>query len=274
MNTPHTPWICYGTAWKRDNTARLVEMALDCGFTGIDTANQPKHYNEPQVGQALKKLWEAGASRDKVFVQTKFTPVDGQDQRIPYDPKADIAEQVRQSFQKSLEHLHVDYLDSYLLHGPYHHPGLGDEDWQVWSTLESLHKSGQAKRIGVSNVNVGQLELLLAEAEVKPMVVQNRCFARTGWDWAVRELCKRENIIYQGFSLLTANPGAVGHPVTEAIAERMEVSAEQVIFAFARQVGMMPLTGTTDAIHMRQDLDALEIKLTPDEVSQIERVER
>ena len=75
MTTPqHIPWIAYGTAWKKDHTTRVVQMALDCGFTAIDTANQPKHYQEPLVGQALKKLWEEGAPRDKFFIQTKFTP--------------------------------------------------------------------------------------------------------------------------------------------------------------------------------------------------------
>ena len=269
-----TPWIIYGTAWKRDTTTRMVEMALDKGFVGIDTANQAKHYSEPLVGVALKKLLASGAPREKFFIQTKFTQVDGQDHRLPYDPKADINTQVLQSFKSSLEHLGVSYLDSYLLHGPYHNPGLGDEDWQVWSTLESLYQEKKVKRIGISNVNAGQLAVLIADAEVKPMVVQNRCFARTGWDWAVRQLCREHNIMYQGFSLLTANPGAVGHPFTESIAERLEVTAEQVIFAFAREIGMTPLTGTTNADHMQQDLDALSINLSAEEVSQLEQVER
>lgn len=269
-----TPWILYGTAWKRDTTTRLVEMALTEGFVGIDTANQPKHYSEALVGEALKKMLASGAPREKFFIQTKFTPVGGQDQRIPYDANADIGVQVMQSFKSSLEHLGVSYLDSYLLHGPYHHPGLGDEDWQVWSALESLYQEKKVKRIGISNVNAGQLTLLIANAEVKPMVVQNRCFARTGWDWAVREICREHDILYQGFSLLTANPGAVGHPYTESLADRLQVTPEQVIFAFAREVGMIPLTGTTNLEHMRQDLEAREISLSAEEVARLEQVER
>jgi len=42
--------LMYGTAWKKEKTAELVSLALKCGFRGIDTACQPKHYNEPGVG--------------------------------------------------------------------------------------------------------------------------------------------------------------------------------------------------------------------------------
>ena len=56
--------------------------------------------------------------REDLFLQTKFTYAGGQDHRLPYDPRADPATQVRQSFASSLEHLGTIYLDSYLLHGP------------------------------------------------------------------------------------------------------------------------------------------------------------
>jgi diketogulonate reductase-like aldo/keto reductase len=109
------PKIIYGTAWKKDATTRLVHEAVQIGFRAIDTANQPKHYQEALVGEALLALSSEGISRDQLFLQTKFTPADGQDRGIPYDPRADLASQVRQSFASSLRHLHVEYLDSYLL---------------------------------------------------------------------------------------------------------------------------------------------------------------
>jgi diketogulonate reductase-like aldo/keto reductase len=271
MNTKQ-PWFIYGTAWKKERTAGLVEAAVKAGFTAIDTANQAKHYSESLVGEALLKLSAEGVTRGSLFLQTKFTPVDGQDSRLPYDPAADIRVQVEQSLESSLLHLHTDYLDSYLLHGPYNHPGLGVEDWECWGAMEEIYRAGVAKRIGISNVNAGQLELLVKESNVKPMVVQNRCYASRGWDKDVRTLCREYGILYEGFSLLTANPEVLGHPQVRKIAARLGATPEQVIFRFAMQVQMIPLTGTTDHAHMSEDLKVAQMELTAEEVSLIETI--
>jgi diketogulonate reductase-like aldo/keto reductase len=266
------PAIVYGTAWKKEATAELVRTAISAGFRAIDTANQPKHYQEPLVGQALEALAAEGISRDEIFLQTKFTPVDGHDNRIPYDSSSDLKTQVRQSFESSLQHLKTDRVDSYLLHGPYNYPGLGQSDWEVWAALEEIYRSGRAAMIGISNVNSRQLADLVDRAEIRPMVVQNRCFANRGWDRAVRDICRKHNIVYQGFSLLTANPAVLQHPPIREIATRLQVETTAVIFRFAMQVGMMPLTGTTDLQHMKHDLAAGQIELTDEEIALIESV--
>ncbi len=266
------PTFMYGTAWKKEATVQLVKNAISSGFFAIDTANQPKHYEEPLVGEALADLARQGIGRDKFFLQTKFTPVNGQDHRIPYDPSADLAKQVEQSFQSSLKNLHTDYVDSYLLHGPYSYPGLGDEDWEVWHAIEKIYKEGKAKFIGVSNVNPIQLQLLTEKAEIKPMIVQNRCYAIQGWDRSVREFCKSNGVIYEGFSLLTANVPVLHDPQVEAIAKRLELTTPQVVFLFASQIGMTPLTGTTNEQHMKEDLKALQYQLTSDELAAIDTI--
>lgn len=266
------PSFIYGTAWKKDATADLVRAAVRAGFKAIDTANQPKHYQEPLVGAALAALEADGIPRDGLFVQTKFTPLDGHDHRIPYDPRMDLTGQVRQSFESSLSHLQTSHVDSYLLHGPYSFPDLGDEDWTVWSALEDIHRSGRARLIGISNVNAGQLAALVEHAAVKPMVVQNRCFANRGWDRDVRRICRAHGLMYQAFSLLTANPAVVRHPRVLSIARRLDVDAAQVIFRFAIQAGMTPLTGTTSERHMREDLGVDQIQLTREEVDAIESI--
>src|SRR5262245_5288254 len=108
------PRFLYGTAWKEEQTQRLVELALRQGFRGIDTANKRRHYHEAAVGQAVAADIAAGlVRRDDLFLQTKFTFRDGQDHRLPYDPKAPIPVQVEQSFASSLEHLGVEPIDSY-----------------------------------------------------------------------------------------------------------------------------------------------------------------
>ncbi|MFI4955302.1 MAG: aldo/keto reductase family protein [Gammaproteobacteria bacterium] len=265
MNT--VPTFIYGTAWKKEATTNLIKKAVSLGFSAIDTANQPKHYSEAAVGTALLDLQQENIRREHLFLQTKFTPANGQDERIPYDPTLDYATQVQTSFQSSLEHLYTDYVDSYLLHGPYSWPGLGDADWEVWKAIEQIYTLGKARMIGVSNVNIQQLELLCRDAKVKPMVVQNRCFAKHHWDKEVREFCKAHSIIYQGFSLLTANPVVVHSAEVESIAYRLGKTAEQVIFRFCLQIGIVPLTGTSSEAHMQLDLAIKDFELTTHEVA-------
>src|SRR5262245_46327421 len=234
----NTPTFIYGTAWKKDATTELVKTAVRAGFKAIDTANQPKHYSEKLVGDALAQLAAEGASRDSLFLQTKFTPLDGHDQRVPYDPRVDLRSQVRQSFESSLVNLKTERIDSYLLHGPYNFPSLGEEDFEVWSALEEIHQSGRVGMIGISNVNPWQLAALVQQVKVKPAVVQNRCYANRGWDREVRKICAANGIMYEGFSLLTANPGVLQHPAVVSIAKRFKVGTPQIVFRFAMQAGM------------------------------------
>ena len=261
------PSYLYGTAWKEDDTERCVVDALAAGFRGIDTANQRKHYYEEGVGKGIAR---SGVARDQLYLQTKFTFRDGQDHRLPYDERAPIATQVAQSFDSSLAHFATDYLDSFVLHGPSVREGLTREDVQAWRAMEALAGEGRTRFIGVSNCNVGQVQALLDLAKVRPAFVQNRCYARTGWDREVRRLCARHGIVYQGFSLLTANRPVLAHPAVLDIAARHKRHVTQVIFRFALDVGMLPLTGTTSAEHMRGDLSIGDFRLDRTEIVTIE----
>lgn len=266
------PSFMYGTAWKKEATAQLVQLAVRSGFKAIDTANQLVHYQEALVGEALQVLEKQGITRDTLFLQTKFTPLNGQDHRTPYDASADLTTQVRQSFDSSLAHLHTDYVDSYVLHGPYGRRGLGNADREVWTAMEALYQSGKTKMIGISNVTAEQVAQLCAEATVKPMVVQNRCYAALGWDKEVREICRTHGIIYQGFSLLTANREVLADPEVRAIAKRLGTGSAQVIFRFAMHIGMLPLTGTTNPQHMKEDLQAEQLTLSTEDIQRIETI--
>jgi diketogulonate reductase-like aldo/keto reductase len=266
------PSFMYGTAWKKEATTQLVQLAVVSGFRAIDTANQPIHYQEALVGEALQALEKKGIKRDTLFLQTKFTPLGGQGGRAPYDASADLTTQVRQSFDSSLGHLHTEYVDSYVLHGPYSRWGLGESDWEVWAAMEGLYQSGKTKMIGISNVMPVQLIELCEQANVKPMVVQNRCYAALGWDKEVREICRMHGIIYQGFSLLTANMEVLADPEIRTIAKRLGATPAQVVFRFAMQIGMLPLTGTTSEQHMKEDLQAEQLALSTEEIQRIEKI--
>ena len=266
-----TPDFLYGTAWKEDRTAALTELALRMGFRGIDTANQRRHYFEAAVGEGLAAAYRAGVvTRADLFLQTKFTYRDGQDHRLPYDPGADLATQVGQSLASSLEHLGTDHVDSYVLHGPADGHGWSEDDREVWTAMVRERDAGRTRVLGVSNVSLRHLRQLVAEGAEPPAFVQNRCFARQGWDREVRALCRDLGVVYQGFSLLTANPGVLRHPLVVGIAARSGAMPPQVVFRFAQAVGMLPLTGTSDPTHMTQDLASRSLALSDEEVRAIE----
>jgi diketogulonate reductase-like aldo/keto reductase len=271
-NQVSVPSIMYGTAWKKDATARLTKQAIDAGFRAIDTANQLKHYDESLVGQAVQDACKNGLSRESLFLQTKFTSIDGQDHRLPYNPKAALSAQVRESMESSLQHFGTEYMDSFVLHGPFTRGSLTPSDWEVWGAIEDLYQAGKARMIGVSNFTAQQLEQLCSSATVKPMVVQNRCYAVMGWDSHVRQICRDNSIVYQGFSLLTANARELGAPAVHAIAKRLGATVAQVVFKFSMQIGMLPLTGTTSEKHMKEDLQSQDFQLTDGDVEVIETI--
>jgi len=267
------PKLLYGTAWKEERTLGLTTLALEAGFHGIDTANQRKHYFEAAVGEAVQAHIATGrVTRAGLFLQSKFTFKDGQDERLPYDPAAAIAEQVRQSFESSLEHFGTNYLDSFVLHGPSSRGRLTPADIEAWRAIEALASEGRARFIGVSNFTLEQLRELLQLATVPPRFLQNRCYAKKGWDRALRLLCREHGVVYQGFSLLTANREELKQAAVQQLSKRTGRSTAELVFRFAVQVGMLPLTGTSSAEHMRLDLAALDFELDPNDVEMLERV--
>lgn len=266
------PRFLYGTAWKEGRTRELTALALRQGFRGVDTANQRRHYDEAAVGEAVQAAIADGqARREELFLQTKFTFMCGQDHRLPYDPHAPVAKQVEQSFASSLAHLGVECLDSYLLHGPSGWEGLTDDDWAAWRAMETIHDSGRTRLLGVSNVSPEQLVLLCRQARVRPSFVQNRCYAARGWDYQVRRRCAEYGAVYQGFSLLTANQEVLAGPALAAIAVRHGRTPAEIVFRFALQIGMIPLTGSANAAHLQADLSVFDFQLSGEEVAAIEQ---
>ena len=260
-----SPRILYGTAWKKDDTESLVRKAIQHGFRGIDTACQPKHYHEPGVGAAISTLLEGTVSnirlaRKDLYLQTKFTSLSGQDPtRIPYDPKAPLAEQVRQSFAVSLRNLGTDYLDCLILHSPL---PSARQTLEVWQTLESLVDARGVRQLGISNCyQIEQLESLYDAARCKPAVVQNRFYAETGYDGEIRAFCRQHGIIYQSFWTLTANPRVLAHRAVRELAAKHGRTPAQILFRYLTQNDIVPLTGTRSETHMGEDLAIFEFDL-------------
>lgn len=246
------PPILYGTAWKKADTARLVSRALAAGFCGIDTACQPKHYHEPGVGQGIAAASRA-ADSPPLYVQTKFTPLSGQDPAsVPYAPNAPIEAQVVASFSVSCANLAPARPDALILHSPL---PTADDTLRAWRAMEQLHRQGEVRLLGISNCyDLTLLQHLEAQADIKPSIVQNRFYAKSGYDVALRAWCDTRGIIYESFWTLTANTHALGALALGRIASRHGCEPAQVLLRHVTQLGIVPLTGTSDDEHMRDDL--------------------
>ncbi|HUX72413.1 MAG TPA: aldo/keto reductase [Steroidobacteraceae bacterium] len=265
------PRILYGTAWKKTDTERLVALSIGHGFRGIDTACQPKHYDEPGVGAALAACYARGLTRADLYLQTKFTPVSGQDAgRMPYDPQAPLADQVAQSFAASLRNLRTDHLDCLLLHSPLPTPA---ETLQVWRAFERIADAGGIRQAGISNCYaLAELQELYRAASIKPAVLQNRFYADTGYDRDLRAFCRQQGIVYQSFWTLTANPQLLAHAAITALASAHRRTPAQILFRYLTQAGIVPLTGTRSAAHMREDLGIFDFELSAADCGAIDRL--
>jgi len=262
------PRIIYGTAWKKDRTADLVVRAIQTGFRGIDTACQPKHYNEPLVGTALQRLKDHGIEREALFLQTKFTPLSGQDPRqVPYDKNSPVELQVAQSFEASQKNLQTEYIDSLILHSPMATHTLS---MKVWNAMEKIHKTGGARQLGISNCyNTDVIRSLHADANVKPAVVQNRFYQETGYDADLRHWCSNHGVIYQSFWTLTANPHVLTSITVRTIARKYKKTEAQIFFRYLSHSGIVPLTGTTSEQHMREDLSIFDFELSSEDIKNV-----
>lgn len=261
--------IIYGTAWKKAATEKLVSLAIQNGFRGIDTACQPKHYDEAGVGAGVAASLRQGLTRADLYLQTKFTSVSGQDpSRIPYAASAPLADQIGQSVAASLKNLQTNYLDCLLLHSPM--PTLA-QTLSAWRIFESFIDSKTIRQLGVSNCySRAHLERLYESARIKPAVIQNRFYAETNYDRDVRAFCDKNKIIYQSFWTLSANPHLLAHKTMTALASTHNRTAPQILFRYLTQIGIVPLTGTKSEAHMREDLAIFEFELSDEERGSID----
>lgn len=269
---PALPKLIYGTAWKKERTAALVKQAIELGFRGIDTACQPKHYNEQGVGEGLvAACLNQGIDRQAIYLQSKFTPLNGQDPlQVPYDPHVKLEEQVAQSFMVSLKNLQTSYLDCLILHSPLANQ---QQTTDVWLAMEKIFNHGGVKRLGLSNCyDMQTLEDLYRTVEIKPAVIQNRFYRDSGFDRNIREFCRQQRITYQSFWTLTANPSLLADPQIKNLSLKYQRTPAQVLFRYLTQIDIVPLTGTTSTAHMLEDLAIFSFQLSSDECAGIDNL--
>ncbi|RGP80355.1 hypothetical protein FLONG3_1504 [Fusarium longipes] len=254
------PKLVYGTAWKKERSADLVYTAIKHGFRGVDTAGQPKHYNEKGVGQGVQRAIKDGIiKREGLFLQTKFSPPGNQAENAPYDFDAPVVDQVHQSIQSSLNYFTIEgeepYFDSVLLHSPLR---TLEDTIAAWKTLETYvpHK---IRNLGISNTTLPILKALDDAAIVKPSVVQNRFYPDTRFEVELRAYCRQREIAFQSFWTLSANPRLAASKPVKAIAEKAQVAPVAAYYALIVGLdGVTVLDGTTTESHMKDDLEGIE----------------
>ncbi|GFG09473.1 NAD(P)H-dependent D-xylose reductase [Aspergillus udagawae] len=261
----HLPLFLYGTAWKKDRTADLVYQALSAGFRAVDTAAQPKHYQEDLVGEGIRRAIQDGLlRREELYIQTKFTSVQGQDpNKMPYNPKTPVTEQFHASVKSSLHNLRPSegsssaedaYIDTFVLHSPL---STMAETMEAWLTLES-YVPHRIRNLGISNCTLPILKEIYARATVKPAVVQNRFYPDTRFDVPVRAFCRTHDIIYQSFWTLTANPELIRSDAVQSLATQAEISPAAALYCLVLSLGNTTvLNGTTNRTRMDADLAAV-----------------
>ena len=256
------PAMIYGTAWKKERTRDLVRQAVLAGFRGVDTAAQPKHYREDLVAQGVADAMKAsGIARNQLYVQTKYTSIMGQDPKnMPYDPHSSITEQVQRSIESSLRNFSVistskdeSYLDCLVMHSPF--PSR-DRTQEAWRAMES-YVPHTIRTLGISNIyELPELERLYDYASIKPSVVQNRFYKDTSYDAGIRAFCEANDIVYQSFWTLTANPDLLQSQPVLDLAQELTVTRPVALYGLVLGLGhnMSILDGTTNPRTMKEDL--------------------
>src|SRR5690625_1195848 len=229
--------------WMIDNedVVQVVKDALDLGYRHIDTAQS--YLNEEGVGRAIR---ESGIPRKEIFVTTKLEgDIKNYDKAVT-------------EIDKSLERLDMDYVDLMLIHSPQPWAHFREEDnhffegnLEAWRALEEAYEAGKIKAIGVSNFQQIDLENLIENGKVKPMV--NQVLAHiTNVPTDVIEYSQSQDIVVGAYSPI-AHGAILDHPTIKEIAEKYEVSSAQLSLRYVLQLDMVALPKSTNKDHMRDN---------------------
>lgn len=198
-------------------------------------------------------------------MQTKYSPVSAQDVAdMPYDPSATVTEQVHASIQSSLYNLRpkgnpssVDeaYIDTVIIHSPL---STSSQTLEAWQALES-YVPHRIRNLGISNCTLPSLQELCTSSQttVKPSVVQNRFYEDTAFDVSLRTFCRENQIIYQSFWTLTANPKLVRSEPVQQLARHVRVTPAAAFYTLVMGLkDVTVLNGTKNESRMKEDLAA------------------
>lgn len=234
-----------------DETNTAVRAALDCGYRLIDTAAM--YQNEAAVGEAVRT---SGIPRDEIFITSKlWNSNHGYDQALA-------------AFDTTLARLGLDYLDLYLIHWPLVTDSRIEETWRAF---ETLYATGRVKAIGVSNFFTHHLDQLRASATIPPAVLQIELHP-TFTQNELRNYARRHNIQIESWFPLGGRANGqrlLDLPKLASIAAKYGRTTAQIVLRWHTQLGAVPLPGSSNPDHIRENADIFDITLTDDEIATI-----
>lgn len=246
------PWFGLGV-FKVEEGPELenaVAVAIKHGYRSLDTA--AIYGNEAGVGRGIREgLKQTGIAREQLFVTSKVWNAD-----LGY-------ESTLAAYETSLSKLDLKYLDLYLIHWP-----VQGKFKEAWKALETLYKEGRVKAIGVSNFQIYQLEELMKDAEIKPMVNQVEYHPRLTQK-KLQTYCIEQGIQLEAWSPLMQGQ-LLEHPVLQEIADKYRKSAAQVILRWDLQNGVVTIPKSTKERRIIENADVFDFALTIEDMERID----
>ena len=254
------PKLGLGT-WCIDNdkAAQAVRTAVALGYRLIDTAQAYK--NEQGVGEGIRSC---GVPREELFVASKVAA------------ELKTYEAAAASIEETLKKMGLDYLDQMIIHAPQPWSEFRDtkryfaENKAVWRALEDAQAAGKVRVIGVSNFLQDDLENLLSDCRVQPMVNQILLHI-SNTDQELLNFCKEQHIQVEAYSPI-AHGEALKNPVIAQMAKKYGVSAAQLCVRYVLQLGTVALPKTADPQHMAENA-AVDFVLTPEDMAALMQME-
>lgn len=231
-----------------------VKYALALGYRHIDTAQM--YGNEASIGQAIK---DSGIKREDIWITTK------QARHMNLD-------HMKEAFESSLDKLQTDYVDLYLIHWPNHQKSINQ---QTWSYFETLYKEGKCKAIGISNFQIHMIKDLMETASVKPMVNQVELHPGLTQE-PLQKYLEQQEIQIESYGPFMKGGIFEGKYVEtlSAIAHNHQASIAQVVIAWGLQRGIVMIPKSVTPKRIKENYDAQFIKLTSEEITVINDLNR
>lgn len=234
-----------------EDAENAVYQALKIGYRMIDTANA--YLNEEAVGKALNRAIKEGiVKREDVFLSTKLWPTLYENDHAVED---------------TLQRLGVDYVDLLFIHQPAGNFTAG------YRQLEKAYKEGEAKSLGISNMHGEKLEKLLANAEIKPHVIQLEAHPYCTEQEIMKRLAGYGTRLMGWYPLGHGDPGLMKEPVFQKLADKYHKSPAQIILRWHVQKGFITIPGSKNPDHIRSNFDIFDFALTDEEMAEIAKLD-
>ena len=246
------PKLGLGTWFIPDaQAAEAVRTAVSLGYRHIDAAQA--YENEAGVGEGVRTC---GLPREQIFVTSKVAA-----EHKDYDSAA-------RSIDETLEKMGLDYLDMMIIHSPQPWADFRGGDYAegnraAWRALEDAYTAGKLRAIGVSNFRKPDLDNILSDCRVKPMVDQILLHI-SNTDLGLLDTCRTQDILVEAYSPI-AHGEALKNPMIAEMAAKYGVSAAQLCIRYVLELGAVALPKTADPEHMKANA-AVDFAITPDDM--------